>query len=159
MYCILKVYTYLSGMRNANEVKKGQTFTNGTSSVRFEMLNIENLLIKNLTTEKESYLKIDSLVYDVKYSEVKKAQFSTYNNCKVGDLIEFLEIPFYKDDLRLFYSKRIITKMELSKTGKRVIITYDNGFKTSDIGLNTYFQEGLTEKFMDEMTKERGWRD
>lgn len=85
----------------------------------------------------------------------KKAQFATYNNSKVGDTIEFLEIPYYKDDLRMYYSKRVITKMELSKTGKRIIVTYDNGLKTSDIGLNTYFQE-ISNKFLNEMIKERG---
>ena len=89
---------------------------------------------------------------------IKKAQFATYNNSKVGDIIEFLEIPFYKDDLRMYYSKRVITEMKLSKSGKRIIITYDNGFGTSGIGLNTCFQE-LTEKFLNEMIKERGWRD
>ena len=49
---------------------------------------------------------------------IKKAQFATYNNSKVGDIIEFLEIPFYKDDLRIYYSKRVITEMKLSKSGK-----------------------------------------
>jgi hypothetical protein len=89
----------------------------------------------------------------------KKAQFATYNNCKVGDVIEFLEIPYYKDDLRMYYSKRTITEMKLSKSGKRITVTYDNGFDpTSDIGLNTYFQE-LSNKFLNEMIEERGWRD
>ena len=87
---------------------------------------------------------------------IKKAQFATYNNSKVGDIIEFLEIPFYKDDLRMYYSKRTITEMKLSKSGKRVIITYNDGFETSGIGLNTYFQE-LSNKFFNEMIKERGW--
>jgi len=89
----------------------------------------------------------------------RKAQFATYNNSKVGDVIQFLVIPFYKDDLRIYYSERTITEMKLSKSGKRVVVTYDNGFGTSGIGLSTVFQEGLTNKFLDEIIKERGWRD
>ena len=88
----------------------------------------------------------------------KKAQFSTYNNSKVGDVIEFLEIPYYQDDLRIYYSKRTITEMELSKSGKRIIVTYDNGYVTADIGLNTYFQP-ISDKLLNRMIEERGWRD
>jgi hypothetical protein len=88
----------------------------------------------------------------------KKAQFTTYNNSKVGDVIEFLEIPYYQDDLRMYYSKRTITEMKLSKSGKRIIVTYDNGYGTSNIGLNTYFQE-LSDKFLNKMIEKRGWRD
>ena len=88
----------------------------------------------------------------------KKAQFTTYNNSKVGDVIEFLEIPYYQDDLRMYYSKRTITEMKLSKSGKRINVTYDNGYVTSNIGLNTYFQE-LSDKFLNKMIEKRGWRD
>lgn len=88
----------------------------------------------------------------------KKAQFATYNNCKVGDIIEFLKIPYYEDDLRMYYIKKTIVKMELSKTGKRITVTYDDGSCTVDIGLNTYFQE-LSNKFLNEMIEERGWRN
>jgi len=91
-------------------------------------------------------------------TKIKKAEFSTYYNSKVGDVIEFLEIPYFQDDLRMYYSKKTITKMELSKTGKRIIVTYDNGDVTSDRGLNTSFQQ-LTEKFLNEMIEKRGWKN
>lgn len=89
---------------------------------------------------------------------IKKAQFATANNSKVGDKLQLLCIPYYCEDMRIYYIDVTIKSIELSKTGKRVKITYDNGMGVSNIGLNTYFQE-LTEKFLNKISKERGWRE
>ena len=90
-------------------------------------------------------------------TKIKKAQFATYYNSKVGDVLEFLEIPYFQDDLRMYYVKRTITKIELTKTGKRIVVTYDKGANNENIGLNTSFQP-LTEKFLNEKIKTRGWK-
>jgi hypothetical protein len=89
-----------------HEIKKGQTFTNGTTSIRFEMLNVETLLIKNLKTGKESNLSIDSHVYNL--SElVAKRVYIDYNNNKV-ELTEN-EKEFIKElDEMIFESGTIV---------------------------------------------------
>lgn len=57
-------------MNTLENVTTGQTFTNGTSLVRFELLNKETLLVKNLETGKETSKTDDTHVYDVKDAKI-----------------------------------------------------------------------------------------
>ena len=142
------------------EIKKGQTFTNGTTSTRHELLCEETLLTRNLTTGREYNISIDSHVYDVKdqiKKVTRKAQFATANNSKVGDKLKCLCIPYYVDDMRVYYEEVTIESIEISKTGKRVKVMYSDGRGVSNIGLNTYFQP-ITDKWIAEMIEERGFK-
>jgi len=87
----------------------------------------------------------------------KKARFSTATNSKIGDTIAFLKIPYSTDDRRMYWEEREITSIELSKTGKRVKVVFNDGYFVDQIAPNTTF-ESLNDKFLDEMTKELGWR-
>jgi len=87
----------------------------------------------------------------------KKDRYSTANNSKVGDVIKFLQIPYFQDDSRMFWIERTITSIELSKTGKRVKVTFDDDFSVSNIAPNTPFCD-VNDKFMTRMESERGWR-
>ena len=87
----------------------------------------------------------------------KKDRYSTANNSRVGDVIQFLQIPYFKDDLRMFWIERTIESIELSKTGKRAKVTFNDGFIVSNIAPNTAFCD-VNDKFMERMEKERGWK-
>lgn len=89
--------------------------------------------------------------------KTKKDRYSTSNNTKVGDVIDFLQIPYFKDDLRMYWKKRTCTSIELSKTGKRVKVAFDDGYIISNQAPNTAFCD-VNDKFMKRMEKERGWK-
>jgi hypothetical protein len=86
-----------------------------------------------------------------------KARFATYNNSKIGNQLQFLDLPFYADDMRLSYKLLTIVSMKVSKTGKRVSVTFCNGLNLPSIGLNTPFED-ITDKFLNEISTERGWK-
>ena len=88
----------------------------------------------------------------------KQARFATANSSKVGDIVAYLIVPYFEDDLRLYYTNRKISNIEVSKTGKRVRVTYTDGYVTEDIGPNTTFQEA-SEKFLKKEAEVRGWRE
>ena len=85
------------------------------------------------------------------------AQHSTANNSKVGTVINFLEVPNFKDDLRLYYVQRTIKDIQLTKSGKRVIVEFTDGYVISDQSPNTTFQQH-NDKFVKEIAAERGWK-
>jgi hypothetical protein len=88
---------------------------------------------------------------------IKKAQFATANNSKIGDKLAFLVIPYYKEDMTIFYKESIIDKIIISKTGKRVEVIFTDGKTIGNQGLNTPLQV-LTDKFINEIATVRGWR-
>ena len=124
-------------MRNASEIKKGQTFTNGSGSTRFEMINIETLLIKNLTTGKESNLTIDSSVYDVKEAVEEKVYVDYNNNIvelteKEKEFIKALDFEIfeygtivYVDTMELTYSTKIARGVLSSLIKKNVCCIHE----------------------------------
>jgi hypothetical protein len=110
------------------------------------MYNVLYYLYRQITTTKTKYMKTS-----------KKARYSTATNSKVGDTIAFLKIPYYTDDKRMYWEERKIISIELSKTGKRVKVVFNDGYIVDQIAPNTNF-EYLNDKFLDKMTKELGWR-
>ena len=89
--------------------------------------------------------------------KTKKDRYSTANNSKVGDVVQFLQIPYFQDDLRMFWIERVIKSIELSKTGKRVKVNFEDGYVVDNIAPNTTFSD-VNDKFMQRMESERGWR-
>ena len=89
--------------------------------------------------------------------KTKKDRYSTANNSKVGDVIQFLQIPYFQDDLRMFWIERVIKSIELSKTGKRVKVNFVDGYVVDNIAPNTTFSD-VNDKFMQRMESQRGWR-
>lgn len=87
----------------------------------------------------------------------KKARFSTATNSKIGDVIAFIKIPYFTDDKRMYLEEREIVSIELSKTGKRVEVVFNDGYIVNQIAPNTFFQD-VNDKFLDKMTKELGWK-
>jgi len=88
----------------------------------------------------------------------KKDRYATANNINIGDTVEFLQIPYYTEDLRMFWVSRTVENIKLSETGKRVTVSFTDGHYVSNIGPNTPFCD-ITDKFMKRMEKERGWRN
>ena len=89
--------------------------------------------------------------------KTKKDRYSTANNSKVGDVIQFLQIPYFQDDLRMFWIERVIKSIELSKTGKRVKVNFEDGYVVDNISPNTTFSD-VNDKFMKRVESERGWK-
>jgi hypothetical protein len=89
--------------------------------------------------------------------KTKKDRYSTANNSKVGDVVQFLQIPYFQDDLRMFWIERVIKSIELSKTGKRVKVNFEDGYVVDNIAPNTTFSD-VNDKFMQRMESQRGWR-
>jgi len=89
--------------------------------------------------------------------KTKKDRYSTANNSEVGDVVQFLQIPYFQDDLRMFWIERVIKSIELSKTGKRVKVNFEDGYVVDNIAPNTTFSD-VNDKFMQRMESQRGWR-
>lgn len=87
---------------------------------------------------------------------MRTAFTSTANNSKVGETIAFLVMP-YKGDLRLYWEDKTISSIELTKTGKRVVVKFEDGTVVKNIAPNTPFSESPRE-WLRKIGQERGWR-
>ena len=106
-------------MKNITTLTKGQTFTNGTTLNKFELLDSKTFLVKNLETSKESNLTRDTHVYNVSelvgekiYIDYKGNEVSLTENEK--ELINQLDEEIfesgtivYLDELILPYSTKV----------------------------------------------------
>jgi len=92
----------------------GQTFTNGTTSVRYEVISLIDFLVKNLNTNKEVNLTQDTHVYNV-VAAVKERVYVDYYGKEVK--LTSNEIEFINElDEMIFESGTIVylDTMELS---------------------------------------------
>jgi hypothetical protein len=103
-------------------------------------------------------IKYQPKLVSVGESWVIKGLDEALANSKVGDKLSCLCIPYFVDDMRVYYEEVTIESIEVSKTGKRVKVVYSNGSGVSNIGLNTYFQP-ITDKWVAEMINERGLKE
>jgi len=87
---------------------------------------------------------------------MKQARHATANNTKVGDKLEFIQIPYYVDDMRIYKQIFTVREIKISKTGKRVEVFFTPNTKyVGNIGFNTTFQD-ITDKFLQELIDDRG---
>jgi hypothetical protein len=106
-------------MKNLTTLTNGQTFTNGTTSTKFQLLDIKTFLVKNLESFKESNLTSDTHVYNVSelldekiYIDYEGNKVSLTENEK--ELINQLDLEIfesgaivYLDELQLTYSTKV----------------------------------------------------
>lgn len=91
---------------------------------------------------------------------MRDARQTKIKDIKVGDVIHFIDIPYFEQDLRISFKPKTITKIELTKSGKRAYVYLD---KSSDflgnaaLGLNSFLCDP-DKKFWERIEKERGWK-
>ena len=119
------------------EIKKGQTFTNGTTSTKHELLCEETLLTRNLTTGREYNISIDSHVYDVSelvedriYTDYKGNVVSLTENEKefikeLDEMIFEYGTIVYLDEMELSYSTRVGRGVLSSLIKKNVCVQHE----------------------------------
>ena len=106
-------------MKNLTTLANGQTFTNGTDLIRFELLDRKTFLVKNLSSGKELYLTPCTCVYLVEEGKTKEV-YTDYEGKVVSltenekELIGQLQEEIfehgtivYLDELCLSYSTKI----------------------------------------------------
>jgi hypothetical protein len=88
---------------------------------------------------------------------MKDARYTKAKDVKVGDTVSFVEIPYYVEDLRMSFFESKVTKIEPTKSGKRVVVHFNNYPCSKTMSENTVLQSS-PESFWNKMTSERGWK-
>lgn len=91
-------------------------------------------------------------------TETKDLRAVTASDLKVGDVVRFINIPYYKEDLRLFYSYDTVIGFEPTKSGKSVRVIFKEYGKYHLLGWNTPL-ENSGAKFWEKTIKERGFKN
>lgn len=118
-----------------SDLTNGQTFTNGSTEVRFQLLNIETLSVENLNTKKVSTFNHDTHVYLAEtleiYTDYKGNKVSlTENEIEVVKELDYLIFEegtiVYLDELDLSISTRKARGV-LSSLIKKNVCSLDEG--------------------------------
>jgi hypothetical protein len=89
---------------------------------------------------------------------MKDFRTTTPKDCKIGDIIDFINVPSNSTDMRLSWYQLTITKIEYTSSGKRLKVTFDNGYRTGLMADNTPFEiSPMT--WWDSIIKERGFKN
>lgn len=89
---------------------------------------------------------------------MKDFRTTSPKDCKIGDIIGFINIPYNSIDMRLSWYELKITKIDYTNSGKRLRVTFDNGYRTGLMAYNTAFEiSPMT--WWDSIIKERGFKN
>ena len=88
---------------------------------------------------------------------MRDARNTTPKDLKIGDIVHFIKVPYFTDDLRLFWKEEKVSDFKYTKSRKRLTVKFESGSEVGLIADSTVLQQS-SQGFWEKLEAKRGWR-